>query len=102
MLRRLRIKLVALVMGVVALILAVVFSAICLLDYQQDIADVESALQESLAHADGSAREHYGFESAEPRPMPPPRSEAATTRDPSSPWPSTPCCPTNARPSPPA
>ena len=71
MLKRLRIKLVALVMGVVALILAVVFSAICLLDYRQDIADVESALQESLAHADGSAREHYGFESAEPRPMPP-------------------------------
>lgn len=71
MLRRLRIKLVALVMGVVALILAIVFSAICLLDYRQDIADVERALQESLAHADGSSREHYGFENAEPKPTPP-------------------------------
>ncbi len=71
MLKKLRVKLVSLIMGVVTLILAVVFTAICLLDYQQDIADVESALQSSLVHADGFARDHYGFEGAEPRAMPP-------------------------------
>ena len=71
MLKKLRVKLVSLIMVVVALVLAVVFSAICVLSYQQDIANVESALQSSLAHIDGFGRDHYGFESAEPRAMPP-------------------------------
>lgn len=71
MLKRLRIKLISLIMGVVTLILAVVFCAMCFLDYQQDIADVEAALQTSLDHTDGFGRDHYGFDSPEPRAMPP-------------------------------
>ncbi len=52
MLKRLRVKFVALNMATVAVVLAVVFTAICVLDYQQSLAQVNGALDATLAHAD--------------------------------------------------
>ncbi|NHM14090.1 sensor histidine kinase [Xiamenia xianingshaonis] len=52
MLKRLRVKFVALNMATVAVVLAVVFTAICVLDYQQSLAQVNGALEATLAHTD--------------------------------------------------
>ncbi len=54
MLRGLRIKFVALTMTAVALVLAVVFSVICILNYQQNINAVYSALDTALSFVQDS------------------------------------------------
>ena len=51
LLRRLRVKFVALSMAVVTLALALSFSAICYLNYQQGVADVYDSLRQSAALA---------------------------------------------------
>lgn len=50
MLKKLRIKFVALNMATVALVLTVVFSAICMINYQQDLTHVRAALDSAVAH----------------------------------------------------
>ena len=49
MLKNLRVKFVALTMTAVALVLAVVFSVICILNYQQNTNAVYSALDTALS-----------------------------------------------------
>lgn len=51
MLRKLRLKFVALNMATVAVVLAVVFTAICVIDHQQSVARVHEALDAAVAHA---------------------------------------------------
>lgn len=57
MLKRLRIKFIALNMATVAVVLAAVFSAICFISYQQNVAAVYAALGTAIDHADGAARQ---------------------------------------------
>lgn len=51
MLRKLRLKFVALNMATVAVVLSVVFTAICVISHQQDVARVREALDAAVAHA---------------------------------------------------
>lgn len=51
MLKKLRLKFVALNMATVAVVLAVVFTAICVIDHQQSVARVQEALDAAVAHA---------------------------------------------------
>ena len=53
MLKKLRIKFIALNMTTVALVLAVVFTAICVIDYQQSVGRVHNALDAALSHVPG-------------------------------------------------
>ena len=57
MLKKLRLKFVALNMATVAVVLAVVFTAICVIDHQQSVARVQEALDAAVAHAGRSAAE---------------------------------------------
>lgn len=50
MLKKLRIKFVALNMATVAMVLAVVFTAICVIDYQQSVGKVYEALDAAVSH----------------------------------------------------
>ena len=50
MLKKLRVKFIALNMATVAVVLAVVFTAICVIDYQQSVARVHETLDAALAH----------------------------------------------------
>ena len=56
MLRRLRLKFVALNMATVAVVLAVVFTAICVINYQQSTNGVYSALDAAIDHAGDAAK----------------------------------------------
>ena len=51
MLKSLRVKFVAIIMASVAVVLAIVFSGICIADYQRSMSDVERALSSSLDRA---------------------------------------------------
>ena len=53
MLKKLRIKFIVLNMTTVALVLAVVFTAICVIDYQQSVGRVHNALDAALSHVPG-------------------------------------------------
>lgn len=53
MLKKLRIKFIALNMATVAVVLIVVFTAICVIDYQQSVGRVNAALDAALMHAGG-------------------------------------------------
>lgn len=56
MLKQLRIKFIALNMATVAVVLAVVFTAICVINYQQSVARVHETLDSAVAHVgDASA-----------------------------------------------
>ena len=56
MLKKLRIKFIALNMATVAVVLAVVFTAICVINYQQSVARVHETLDSAVAHVgDASA-----------------------------------------------
>lgn len=55
MLRKLRIKFVALNMATVAVVLVVVFTAICVIDYQQSVGRVNATLDAAVTHAGGNA-----------------------------------------------
>lgn len=50
MLKKLRIKFIALNMAMVALVLAVVFTSICLIDYQQSVSRVRGTLDAAVSH----------------------------------------------------
>ena len=50
MLKKLRCKFIALNMTMVAAVLAVVFTAICVINYQQSIGDVYAALNAAIEH----------------------------------------------------
>lgn len=54
MLKRLRIKFIALNMATVAAVLTVVFSVICVISYQQSFQSVQAALSSAVVHADSS------------------------------------------------
>ena len=60
MLRKLRLKFVALNMVTVTVVLAVVFTAICVIDYQQSVARVQEALDEAVVHAGEAANGPFG------------------------------------------
>ena len=49
MLKKLRIKFIALNMATVAVVLAVIFSAICVINYQQSVASVHEAMSNAIA-----------------------------------------------------
>lgn len=51
MLKKLRIKFIALNMATVAVVLAVVFTAICVINYQQSVAHVHETLDAAVTHA---------------------------------------------------
>ncbi|MEG0759276.1 MAG: hypothetical protein RR505_12780, partial [Raoultibacter sp.] len=50
MLRKLRIKFIALIMAMVAVVLLAVFSTICVINYQQAVSDVYTALTSAIDH----------------------------------------------------
>ena len=52
MLKRLRVKFIALNMATAALVLAVVFTSICVIDYQQSVVRVHQALDAAISAAD--------------------------------------------------
>lgn len=54
MLKKLRAKFIALNMATAAMVLIVVFTAICVINYQQDVQDVYSALDAAVSHAGDS------------------------------------------------
>ena len=54
MLRRLRVKFIALNMATVAVVLAILFAAICYIDYQQGVSSVHAALDASIDRAAGT------------------------------------------------
>lgn len=60
MLKKLRLKFVALNMATVAVVLAVVFTAICVIDHQQSVARVQEALDAAVAHAGETAGGPFG------------------------------------------
>ncbi|WP_080800304.1 sensor histidine kinase [Arabiibacter massiliensis] len=60
MLKKLRLKFVALNMATVAVVLAVVFTAICVIDYQQSVARVQEALDAAVMHAGEAANGPFG------------------------------------------
>lgn len=55
MLKKLRIKFISLNMTVVVLVLAVVFTSICVIDYQKDLQNVQGKLDAALAHVGSSS-----------------------------------------------
>ena len=56
MLRRLRLKFVALNMATVAVVLAVVFTAICVINYQQSVASAHEAMSNAIAFTESKNR----------------------------------------------
>lgn len=60
MLRKLRLKFVALNMVTVTVVLAVVFTAICVIDYQQSVARVQEALDAAVVHAGEATNGPFG------------------------------------------
>ena len=54
MLKKLRIKFIALNMATVAVVLSVVFTTICVVNHRQSVATVDGALNQAIAQA----REH--------------------------------------------
>lgn len=59
MLKKLRIKFVALNMATVAVVLIVVFTAICVINYQQSVARVHETLDAAVSHAGDNAGGPY-------------------------------------------
>ena len=57
MLKKLRIKFIALNMATVVVVLAIAFTAICYIDYRQSMLDVNEALEAAIDAADVSAQE---------------------------------------------
>lgn len=51
MLKKLRIKFIALNMATVAVVLTVVFTAICVVNHRQSVATVDGALNQAIAQA---------------------------------------------------
>lgn len=60
MLRKLRIKFVALIMGIVAVLLTCAFAAICYMDRQQSISDTDIALEAAIQQASGTLAVNAG------------------------------------------
>ena len=56
MLKKLRIKFIALNMATVAVVLAVIFSAICAINYQQSVASVHEAMSNAIAFTESKSR----------------------------------------------
>ena len=56
MLKELRIKFIALNMATVAVVLAVIFSAICVINYQQSVASVHEAMSNAIAFTESKSR----------------------------------------------
>ena len=56
MLKKLRIKFIALNMATVAVVLAVIFSAICVINYQQSVASVHEAMSNAIAFTESKGR----------------------------------------------
>lgn len=56
MLKKLRIKFIALNMATVAVVLAVIFSAICVINYQQSMASVHEAMSNAIAFTESKSR----------------------------------------------
>ena len=56
MLKKLRIKFIALNMATVAVVLAVIFSAICVINYQQSVASVHEAMSNAIAFMESKSR----------------------------------------------
>ena len=56
MLKKLRIKFIALNMATVAVVLAVIFSAICVINYQQSVASVHEAMSNAIAFTESKSR----------------------------------------------
>lgn len=56
MLKKLRIKFIALNMATVAVVLAVIFSAICVINYQQSVASVHEAMSNTIAFTESKSR----------------------------------------------
>ena len=59
MLKKLRIKFIALNMAMVALVLAVVFTSICLIDYQQSVSRVRGTLDAAVSHVPENDLKRY-------------------------------------------
>lgn len=60
MLKRLRIKFIALIMGIVAVLLGSAFTIICVMDWQQNVADTDMALETAIQQAAGSPSANAG------------------------------------------
>ena len=56
MLKKLRIKFIALNMATVAVVLVVIFSAICVINYQQSVASVHEALSNAIAFTESKSQ----------------------------------------------
>lgn len=56
MLKKLRIKFIALNMATVAVVLAAIFSAICVINYQQSVASVHEAMSNAIAFTESKSR----------------------------------------------
>lgn len=56
MLKKLRIKFIALNMATVAVVLVVIFSAICVINYQQSVASVHEAMSNAIAFTESKSR----------------------------------------------
>ena len=56
MLKKLRIKFIALNMATVAVVLVVIFSAICVINYQQSVASVHEAMSNAIAFTESKGR----------------------------------------------
>ena len=56
MLKKLRIKFIVLNMATVAVVLAVIFSAICVINYQQSVASVHEAMSNAIAFTESKSR----------------------------------------------
>lgn len=56
MLKKLRIKFIALNMATVAVVLAVIFSAICVINYQQSVASVHETMSNAIAFTESKSR----------------------------------------------
>lgn len=56
MLKKLRIKFIVLNMATVAVVLAVIFSAICVINYQQSVASVHEAMSNAIAFTESKGR----------------------------------------------
>lgn len=83
MLKRLRIKFIALNMATVAIVLTVVFSVICVISYQQSLQSMQTALSSAVAHADSSFL--HGQLSEPATPDSPPATSPDTTAPPAQP-----------------
>ncbi len=60
MLKRLRIKFIVLIMGIVAVLLGSAFTIICVMDWQQSVADTDMALEAAIQQAVGSPSANAG------------------------------------------